>query len=87
MAPLTQAGSLLRLPQPVLAGKIVDPGKLPDVVGNDRVAEGRGVSGNEHVIAADRAAGMFESSTEKAIAGIGRRLERQTSRARSTVSS
>ena len=63
--------------QPVLAGKFVNPGELAFVVGDERIAEGNGLSGDEQVVAADRLAGPFETGAEQAIGLIGGCVEGQ----------
>ncbi len=50
--------------QPVLAGKIVDPSELAYIVGDDAMAEGNGLSGDEQIVAADRLASLFETGAE-----------------------
>src|SRR5216684_4340399 len=61
--------------KPILAKQAVDPGELPFVVGDDGIAEGDCLSGNEQIITADRSADLFEPGADQAISGIGRHLE------------
>ena len=72
--------------QPVLAGKFVNPGELAFVVGDERIAEGNGLSGDEQVVAADRLAGPFETGAEQATGLIGGCVEGKISRVPSTAS-
>ena len=65
------------LPQPILAGKVVDAGELRFIVGDDGVAECNDLSGDEQIVAADRRTYLFEASAERGIDGVGGDLERQ----------
>src|SRR5674476_20172 len=64
-------------PQPILAGKPFDAGKLPLIIGNDRVAERSRLRRNQQVIAADRPTIPLKAGAQAAIDRICRRLERQ----------
>jgi antitoxin component YwqK of YwqJK toxin-antitoxin module len=80
-APVSRSIDALRdssgLTQPILLGEALDSGELPLVVGDERIAECDDLSGDEQIVAADRRSCLFEASAERAIDGVGWRLERQ----------
>ena len=64
-------------PQPILAGKPFDAGKLPLIIGNDRVAERSRLRRNQQVIATDRPTIPLKAGAQAAIDRVRRRLERK----------
>ena len=68
---------LLRLQQPILVSKTIDPGKLALVIGHKNITERNRLSRNEEIIRADRFATLLKTRSEQAISTIGGRVERQ----------
>ena len=55
----------------------LDPGELAFVGGDEGVAEGLRVRGDQQIVSADRLSGLLETGAKLAVDGVGRGLERQ----------
>lgn len=67
---------MIKLTQPILVPKTVDPAKLALVVGHKNMTERNRLGRNEKIVRPDRLAALFETSAKQAIGTIGGRVER-----------